>query len=89
MRRPPFHPFHTRERPAPPEGDAEESSLHYESDYLRRLVDEQTAVAVRLRTGETVHGFIEFYDRRFIRLTRQKQPNLFIFKQDIRYLYEE
>jgi host factor-I protein len=39
--------------------------------------------------GEEVVGVIEYYDQSFIRLTRQGLPNLFIFKQDIKYLQEE
>jgi len=36
-----------------------------------------------------VEGIIEFYDANFIRLTRRGAPNLFLFKHDIKYLYEE
>jgi hypothetical protein len=32
---------------------------------------------------------VEYYDASFIRLTRSGQPNLFIFKHDIKYLVEE
>jgi host factor-I protein len=39
--------------------------------------------------GEEVAGVIEYYDQRFIRLTRDGEPNLFIFKHDIKYLIEE
>jgi host factor-I protein len=39
--------------------------------------------------GEVVSGVIEYYDHSFIRLTRHGQPNLFIFKHDIKYLEEE
>ena len=39
--------------------------------------------------GEEVIGVIEYYDQSFIRITRQGQPNLFIFKHDIKYLQEE
>ncbi len=60
-----------------------------EVEYLRRLSKEQTPVVVHLRTGEIFRGFVEYYDRRFIRLTRQTEPNLFLFKQDIKYLCEE
>lgn len=39
--------------------------------------------------GEEVVGVIEYYDQRFIRVTREGEPNLFIFKHDIKYLSEE
>ena len=60
-----------------------------EADYLQRLAEEKTPVAVHLRTGEIFRGYIEYYDQRFIRLTQEKAPNLFIFKQDIKYFCEE
>ena len=36
--------------------------------------------------GEEVAGAIEYYDHSFIRLTRDGEPNLFIFKHDIKYI---
>ena len=65
------------------------ATTEQETIYLRRLIDDMTPVAVQVRGGELVHGVIEYYDGRFIRLTRQGAPNLFIFKRDIKYLYEE
>jgi len=44
---------------------------------------------VKLADGEEVAGVIEYYDQSFIRLTLHGQPNLFIFKHDIKYLEEE
>jgi host factor-I protein len=43
---------------------------------------------VKLNGGEEVSGTIEYYDQSFIRLTRQGEPNLFIFKHDIKYIVE-
>ena len=60
-----------------------------ESDYLHQLSESKKPVVVSLRTGETFRGYIEYYDKRFIRLTRQKESNIFIFKDDIKYLSEE
>ena len=61
---------------------------HQEVRYLQRLIDDQVPVRVRLSDDQEVDGIIEFYDARFIRLTREGEPNLFLFKQDIKYLYE-
>ena len=44
---------------------------------------------VKMVDGEEVVGVIEYYDLSFIRVTRDGQPNLFIFKHDIKYLQEE
>lgn len=43
---------------------------------------------VRLTNDEEVSGTVEFFDSAFIRLTRHGEPNLFLFKHDIKYLYE-
>ena len=36
-----------------------------------------------------VRGWIEYYDRRMVRLTREGAPNLFIFKHEIAYIAED
>lgn len=59
-----------------------------EVKYLKYLIDNQVTVRIRLTDNEEVDGRIEFYDANFIRLTRPGGPNLFIFKHDIKYLFE-
>jgi len=59
-----------------------------EVQYLKHLIDERIPIRVRLTGNEEVEGIVEFYDARFIRITREDQPNLFLFKHDIKYLYE-
>ena len=56
--------------------------------YLDRLIGDRVPVRVRLSDNREIDGTIEFYDARFIRLTRQGEPNLFLFKHDIKYLIE-
>jgi len=56
--------------------------------YLRRLIEHRIRVRVRLSSNEDVEGTVEYYDAAFIRLTRSGAPNLFIYKHDIKYLYE-
>ena len=60
-----------------------------EAEYLQELARALRPVVVHLRSGEIFRGAIEYYDQRFIRLTRKGEPNLFIFKHDIKYFYEE
>ena len=59
-----------------------------EVKYLKRLVETATPVRVKLVNNDELDGVIEFYDESFIRLTRAGQPNLFVFKHDIKYLHE-
>lgn len=69
---------------APPPDDTYEEAL-----YLKLLGEKQKAVSIKLMGGETVKGWIEYYDRDMIRLTRDGEPNLFIFKHEIMYIAEE
>jgi sRNA-binding regulator protein Hfq len=66
----------------PPEQTLEEIK------YLKHLIEQRIPVCVRLSDNEEVSGVVEYYDQRFIRITRTGAPNLFIFKHDIKYLYE-
>jgi host factor-I protein len=59
-----------------------------EVKYLRHLIDDRVPVRVRLSDNQEVDGVVEFYDANFIRITRSGEPNLFLFKHDIKYLYE-
>jgi host factor-I protein len=66
----------------PPDGTG------HEALYLRSLCDRQVNVQVKLRDGETVRGWIEYFDEGMLRLTREGKPNLFIYKHQIRTITE-
>src|SRR5580700_9910996 len=68
---------------SPPPGETGQESL-----YLRFLSDKQVTVSVKLKDGESVSGWIEYFDDRMIRLTREGKPNLFIYKEQIRTITE-
>jgi host factor-I protein len=60
-----------------------------ETEYIDRLSKSRTPVVVKLIDGEEVRGWIEYYDKDIIRITRETQPNLFIYKNRVKYLYED
>src|SRR5271168_3235904 len=70
-------------RKGPPPGETGQESL-----YLRFLSEKQVPIVVKLRDGEAVYGWIEYFDDRMIRLTREGKPNLFIYKNQIRTISE-
>jgi host factor-I protein len=72
-----------RHSKAPPPGETGQEAL-----YLRSLSDRQINVQVKLRDGETVRGWIEYFDEGMLRLTREGKPNLFIYKHQIRSITE-
>ena len=71
-----------RGRTPPPEETFEEAN------FLKSLGEKQKEVSVKLMDGQTVTGWIEYYDKYMVRLTREGMPNLFIFKHEIMYIAE-
>ena len=77
-------PLSSRRRSkTPPPGETGQEAL-----YLRSLSDRQVPVTIKLRDGETVRGWIEYFDDAMLRLTRDGLPNLFIYKHQIRSISE-
>lgn len=60
-----------------------------EAKYLRTLIEKRIPIRIKLSDNQEIAGVVEYYDKRFIRVTRENEPNLFVFKHDIKYLYEE
>jgi host factor-I protein len=77
-----FHGAH-KAKTTPPEETSEEAA------YLKSLGEKQKLVTIKLADGEIVQGWIEYYDRSMLRLTREDKPNLFIFKHEIVYIAED
>jgi len=60
-----------------------------EAMYLSRLAQDKTPVMVKLVNNEEIFGWIEYYDKSFIRITRDKLPNVFVYKDQIKYIAEQ
>jgi host factor-I protein len=76
------HPSKKGKAP-PPEETFEEAA------YLKGLGEKQKPVTIKLLDGEVVKGWIEYYDKNMVRVTRDGAPNLFIFKHQIMYIAED
>lgn len=72
-----------KRRKGPPSNETGQEAL-----YLKSLSDRQVNVAIKLRDGEIVSGWIEYFDDMMLRLTRDGRPNLFIYKSQIRTITE-
>lgn len=73
----------TKRRKGPPSSETGQEAL-----YLKSLSDRQVNVSIKLRDGEVVSGWIEYFDDMMLRLTREGRPNLFIYKAQIRTITE-
>lgn len=59
-----------------------------EALYLTQLSQNKTPVIVKLVTDEEISGWIEYYDKSFIRITRDNAPNVFVYKDQIKFILE-
>ncbi|HYM77664.1 MAG TPA: RNA chaperone Hfq [Candidatus Dormibacteraeota bacterium] len=83
FRAPQASPNAKRGRTPPPEDTFEEAL------FLKALGEKQRPVSVKLMDGQVFQGWIEYYDKNMVRLTRTGAPNLFIFKHEIMYIAED
>ena len=72
-----------RRRPVPPEQTSAEAFY-----YLKQM-NSKTPMVVVLDNGEQIRGHIEWYDRACIKVNREGNPNLLLFKHSIKYLYKQ
>lgn len=73
---------HSKRKPAPPE------STQAEAYYFIKQMQAKTPMVVILNDGETLRGWIEWYDKDCIKIHRHTGPNLLLYKSCIKYLYK-
>ena len=66
---------------------APETTLR-EVEYWNDLIARQQPVRVRLLDNQEHSGTVEYFDLDAVRITRIGQPNLFLYKRDIKYVFE-
>ncbi|HEY6141649.1 MAG TPA: hypothetical protein VI670_28140 [Thermoanaerobaculia bacterium] len=69
-------------RPAPPE------STNAENFYYLKQMGAKTPMVIVMTDGETLHGWIEWYDKACLKVNREGAPNLLVQKACIKYMYK-
>jgi host factor-I protein len=59
-----------------------------ENFYYMKQMQAKTPMVFVLKDGETLEGVIEWYDKICLKVNRDGQPNLLIFKPNIKYMYK-
>ena len=59
-----------------------------ENFYYLKQMQSKTQMTIVLRDGETLHGVIEWYDKDCLKVNREGDPNLLIYKWNIKYMYK-
>lgn len=70
-----------RKQPPPSETNAE-------TFYYKKQMDARTRMVVVLLDDEEVEGTIEWYDTNALKINRQDEPNLLIYKNNIKYIFK-
>jgi len=60
-----------------------------EDGYLRQLAASKTPIAIKMVNGKIIHGALEIFDAHILRLSQPEAASLFVYKEEIQYLWEE
>ena len=59
-----------------------------ENFYYLKQMQAKTPMVFVLQDGETFEGIIEWYDKSCLKIHREAQPNLLLYKPCIKYMYK-
>lgn len=59
-----------------------------ENFYYVKQMQSKTPMVIVLKDGETLQGVIEWYDKCCLKVNRENEPNLLIYKPNIKYMYK-
>lgn len=67
---------------APPE------QTNAENFYYLKQMQGKTPMTIVLKDGEVLTGVIEWYDKTCLKVNREAEPNLLIYKSNIKYMHK-
>jgi sRNA-binding regulator protein Hfq len=70
-------------KPTPPD------QTNAENFYYVKQMQAKTPMVFVLRDGETLRGVIEWYDKNCLKVNRDGEPNIVLYKPSIKYMYKE
>jgi sRNA-binding regulator protein Hfq len=76
-------PRRNLKKPNPPD------QTNAENFYYVKQMQAKTPMVFVLHDGETVRGTIEWYDRTCLKVNRDGESNLLLYKSNIKYLFKE
>ena len=59
-----------------------------ENFYYLKQMQGKTPMTIVLKDGEVLKGVIEWYDKGSLKVNREGEPNLLVFKSNIKYMYK-
>jgi host factor-I protein len=77
-----------RNRKDSPKKSTPPDQTNAENFYYLKQMQSKTPMTIVLKDGETLKGIIEWYDKGCLKVNRDGEPNLLIFKSNIKYMYK-
>ena len=59
-----------------------------ENFYYIKQMQSKTLMTFVLKDGEVLKGVIEWYDKTCLKINREGEPNLLVYKSNIKYMYK-
>jgi sRNA-binding regulator protein Hfq len=59
-----------------------------ENFYYLKQMQTKTPMTIVLKDGEILKGVIEWYDKTCLKINREGEPNLLVYKSNIKYMYK-
>jgi host factor-I protein len=59
-----------------------------ENFYYLKQMQSKTPMTIVLKDGEVLKGIIEWYDKTCLKVNREGEPNVLVFKSNIKYMYK-
>ena len=93
LSRPSFNEVKEQRNPARKDGAPKKTSppeqTNAENFYYLKQMQAKTPMTIVLKDGEVLKGVIEWYDKSCLKVNREGEPNLLIYKSNIKYMYKD
>ncbi|MCU1286666.1 MAG: hypothetical protein JWO13_3016 [Acidobacteriales bacterium] len=61
---------------------------HAEDFYFQKQIQAKTMITLMLKSGDSLVGMIEWYDKNCLKINRNGKTGVLIYKSAIRYMYK-
>jgi host factor-I protein len=76
------NPTQNPKRTTPPD------QTNAENFYYLKQMQSKTPMSIVLKDGEVIKGVIEWYDKGCLKVNREGEPNLLVYKSNIKYMHK-
>jgi len=78
----------TAKRKEGPKKTTPPEQTNAENFYYLKQMQGKTPMTIVLKDGEVLKGVIEWYDKTCLKVNRESEPNLLVYKSNIKYMHK-